>query len=127
MKQNARTPFSKFKNELIEKLKLELDSKFDNTTTFINLVWFQSFLGIERHLIENEDEVMLEMSREKFTKATAQLHELFGSGVYNEMMSIMLYDTVTELCEVARSLSTKFCYLLRVLCTYVKCSQERQK
>lgn len=36
---------------------------------------------------ENRDEFIIEMTREKFTKVSAKLHEFFGTPLYNEMVS----------------------------------------
>lgn len=69
--------FSHSENEAVDKL-LETDHS-ENVKAFVNIMWFQSFVALEQHIIENSDEIDVNISRGDFTRATAKLHRLLTS------------------------------------------------
>lgn len=52
---------------------------YTNVKSFVDLMWFHSFLGMENHIIENADDLSIKVGRGDFTTTTAKLHELFIS------------------------------------------------
>lgn len=61
---------------------------------------------------ENRDEFIIEMTREKFTKVSAKLHEFFGTPLYNEMVSSLFEGMLTELSDIEKALATEFSLLI---------------
>lgn len=109
-KVDPQAPFAVAKNRLIHTLVMV--KNFDDIRIFINLLWFQSFRFIEGHLVENQSEYILEMSREKFTKATAKLNEFFGSQLYSEMVSCLVEGITSELLPIHRALATQLSVMI---------------
>lgn len=71
------TAFSQMVNRAVEALLVPALST--NVKSFVDLMWFHSFLGMENHIIENADDLSIKVGRGDFTTATAKLHELFIS------------------------------------------------
>ena len=46
-------------------------------------MWFQSFVALEQHIIENPDDIDVNVSRGDFTMATAKLHRLLTSDKFS--------------------------------------------
>ena len=109
-KIDPRALFAVAKNRLIDTLTME--KNFDDIRIFINLLWFQSFRLIEGHLVGNQSEYILEMSRENFTKATAKLNEFFGSQLYSEMVSCLVEGITSELLPIHRALATQLSVMI---------------
>ena len=109
-KVDPRAPFAVAKNKLIDTLVMV--KKLDGISTFINLMWFQSFRFIEGHLVENQREYILEMSRENFSKATAKLNEFFGSQLYSEMVSCLVEGITSELFPIHRALASQLSVMI---------------
>lgn len=65
---------------------LHSDHKFVDVTVFVNIVWYYSFSFIESHLKENGDDVVLDVSREKFTKVTSKLFAFMDSDSFSEIV-----------------------------------------
>ena len=104
-KVDPRAPFAVAKNRLVDTLVMV--KNFDDIRIFIILLWFQSFWFIEGHLVENQSEFILDMSRENFTKATAKLSEFFGSQLYSVMVSCLMEGITSELLPTHRALATQ--------------------
>ena len=94
--------FAKEKNSCIELL---CNSHKENVHVFANIIWYHSFLLIKTYIQENTSEVVVDMSRQKFTLVTGKFHQLLGSEVYAEYIS-GLWDT-TEYSRVRKSISTQ--------------------
>ena len=109
-KVDPRAPFAVAKNKLIDTLVMV--KKLDDISTFINIMCFQSFRFIEGHLVENQSEYILEMSRENFSKATAKLNEFFGSQLYSEMVSCLVEGITSELLPIHRALATQLSVMI---------------
>ena len=109
-KVDPRAPFAVAKNRLIDALVME--KNFDDIRIFINLLWFQSFRFIEGHLVEDQSEYILEMSRENFTKGTAKLNEFFGSQLYSEMVSCLVEGITSELLPIHRALASQLSVMI---------------
>ena len=107
-KVDPRAPFAVASNRLIDALVME--KNFDDMRICINLLWFQSFRFIEGHLVEDQSEYILEMSRENFTKGTAKLNEFFGSQLYSEMVSCLVEGITFELLPIHRALASIVSY-----------------
>ena len=65
---------------------------FAGVSVIFNIIWYNSFSCIERYVEENDDEMRLDISREKFTKKTSQLcgivtSDIFFCGLVNEISS----------------------------------------
>lgn len=73
--------FSHSENEAVDKL-LETDHS-ENVKVFINIMWLQSFVALEQHIIENPDDIDVNVSRGDFTMATAKLHRLLTSDKFS--------------------------------------------
>ena len=77
---------------------------------------------------ENRDESIIEMTREKFTKVSAKLHEFFGTPVYHKMVSSLFEGMLTELSDIEKALATEFSQLIHwELFEFERSCHERQK
>ena len=77
---DPQNEFSKSRNDLVDTLLS--DSKKSDVIIFMNIIWYHSFQFMESHLIENSDDIVVDMTRENFTKVTGKLHQLLGSECY---------------------------------------------
>lgn len=109
-KTDARDAFAVSKSELIDKLLS--NDKLDDINIFVNIMWFRSFQLIESHLNENGDDIIIEMTREKFTKVSINLHDFFGTQLYHEMISSLFEGIVTELSAIEKTVASSFSLLI---------------
>ena len=91
-KDNPQNEFSKSRNDLVDTLLS--DSKKSDVIIFINIIWYHSFQFMERHLIENSGDVVVDMTRESFTKVTGKVHQLLGSECYLGYVSGLFDETI---------------------------------
>ena len=113
------TGFSKMVNEAVDVL---MDPRFsENIKAFVNIMWFHSFLALERHIIENPDDLEVKVSRGDFTLATAKLHAVFTSLEFSQyikcLFNVTTYTTAQRsvAVEIANAIYMKFLeHLLKV-------------
>lgn len=65
------------KNNAIDCLLSE--SSLEKVKCFLKIVWFHSFLMVERHLVKNPDEIVFKIGRQGFFEVRSSLHEFFNS------------------------------------------------
>ena len=68
-------------------------------------MWFQSFVALEQHIIENPDEIDLSVSRGNFTRATAKFNGLLTSVEFSHY-SVCLFS-VSCCTPVQRSIGVR--------------------
>ena len=91
-KDNPQNEFSKSRNDLVDTLLS--DSKKSDVIIFINTIWYHSFQFMERHVIENSGDIVVDMTRESFTKVTGKVHQLLGSECYLGYISGLFDETI---------------------------------
>ena len=73
IKLKVNTPFSEFSRAINENVDLLLEERFtENVKTFIDIMWFHSFVAIENHIIENPDDLDIKVTRDDFTTVLLQ-------------------------------------------------------
>ena len=88
IKLKVNTPFSEFSRAINENVDLLLEERFtENVKTFIDIMWFHSFVAIENHIIENPDDLDIKVTRSDFTTATGKLHQVFNSEEFSRHVS----------------------------------------
>ena len=69
-------------------MDLLLEERFtENVKTFIDIMWFHSFVAIENHIIENPDDLDIKVTRSDFTTATGKLPQVFNSEEFSRHVS----------------------------------------
>lgn len=101
----VKCPTSDFAKEKNSSIELLLTYHKENVHIFANIIWYHSFLLIKSYIEENTEEVVVDMSRQRFTLVTGKFHQLLGSEVYAEYIS-GLWDT-TEYSRVKKSISSQ--------------------
>ena len=101
----VKCPTSDFAKEKNSSIELLLTCHKENVHVFANIIWYHSFLLIKSYIEENTEEVVVDMSRQRFTLVTGKFHQLLGSEVYAEYIS-GLWDT-TEYSRVKKSISSQ--------------------
>lgn len=87
IKLKVNTPFSEFSRAINENMDLLLEERFtENVKTFIDIMWFHSFVAIENHIIENRDDLG-KVTWSDFTTATGKLHQVFNSEEFSRHVS----------------------------------------
>lgn len=74
---NVVSTFREEKKNAIDCLLSE--SSLEKVKCFLKIVWFHSFLMVERHLVENPDEIVFKIGRQGFFEVRSSLHEFFNS------------------------------------------------
>ena len=101
-KDNPQNEFSKSRNDLVDTLLS--DSKKSDVIIFINIIWYHSFQFMERHVIENSGDIVVDMTCESFTKVTGKVHQLLGSecylgyvsGLFNETIVLPVHESIAS-------------------------------
>ena len=118
---DPQNEFSKSRNDLVDTLLS--DSKKSDVIIFMNIIWYHGFQFMESHLIENSGDIVVDMTRENFTKVTGKLHQLLGSESYLGYVSGLFDEAI--LLPVHKSIASQlaiaiYLMFLQHLCTVVR-------
>ena len=97
------TSFRASVNEALEALMTPRYS--ENLKAFVNIVWFHSFLALEKHIVENSDDLDVKVTRGDFTTATAKLHALFTSPDFSQYVKCLF--NITTFTAAQRSVAVE--------------------
>ena len=98
--EKEHSEFSRQKNVALDML-LTTQQK-DKVHAFVNLVWFHVFLAMEKHIVENPDDFLVNITRSQFTTVTAKLHSSLSSEEFTVYLRCLF--TTTTCTQAQRSI-----------------------
>ena len=75
---------------------------------FVKLIWFHAFEMMENHIIENQDDIVIDIGRQEFSEATYKLNQFFNGDDFSLYVCVVFGTNKGTLPQwaIARKLAT---------------------